>query len=115
MQRMIGEPLFYEESPDCFNFDWITNWRLGAVALKIKCIIGIEIPCTLISSSNGTFLPLCVRMRDAAGTTVPDEIDLVKALLLRKGEQTKNTYALMAVPLMMARIGSLSRIACLGR
>lgn len=91
MQRTIRQPFLGEEPPDRFNLKRIADWRSRAVALEVKRFIGIEIARPLIRSSNGTFLPVRIRVCDAARATVPDEIKSIDILVANGEKRTIRT------------------------
>lgn len=88
MQRTIRQPFLCEEPADRFNLKRIADWRSRAVAFEVKRFVGIEIARPLIRSSNGTFLPIRIRVCDAARTTVPDKIKSID-ISMANGEKRK--------------------------
>lgn len=88
MQRTIRQPFLCEEPADRFNLKRIADWRSRAVAFEVKRFVGIEIARPLIRSSNGTFLPIRIRVCDAARATVPDKIKSID-ISMANGEKRK--------------------------
>jgi hypothetical protein len=109
VQGKTDRSVFCKDPANGFNFKRVTHWRTRSMTLKIKSLIRVKITSAFVSPPDGSFLSIRVRVGDATSAAISGSSQW---RLKVHSDTCFCTYALMAVPLMMARIGSLSMIAC---